>query len=325
MMNRIAENRIGTGLADPIEHLGISTKNSSGNKHLYQTVFDLLLEKIQNGCFPQGLRLKEGQLANILGLSRAPVRRALEILHEKDLVREAEGQGYLVGQMGVPIQQTIRELSVILADKLNEDVERSVAWEGIYHRIKEEVTACLPFGTYRVLEAQMGQHYSVSRTVAREVLARLADRKLIEKDRRSHWIAGPLTANDIRESLEMREILEPRALAEAAPRIDPVVLQEMRVRVAALEADPQNASSSQIEVVENDLHRRILENASNKRMLAAIDQNQLHFIVPNLFRRQFGNALDIKTINEHALILDQLLNGEFKVACVALEDRKSVV
>jgi len=127
MMNRIAENRIGTGLADPIEHLGISTKNSSGNKHLYQTVFDLLLEKIQNGCFPQGLRLKEGQLANILGLSRAPVRRALEILHEKDLVREAEGQGYLVGQMGVPIQQTIRELSVILADKLNEDVERSVA------------------------------------------------------------------------------------------------------------------------------------------------------------------------------------------------------
>jgi len=165
----------------------------------------------------------------------------------------------------------------------------------------------------------MGQHYSVSRTVAREVLARLADRKLIEKDRRSHWIAGPLTANDIRESLEMREILEPRALAEAAPRIDPVVLQEMRVRVAALEADPQNASSSQIEVVENDLHRRILENASNKRMLAAIDQNQLHFIVPNLFRRQFGNALDIKTINEHALILDQLLNGEFKVACVALE------
>ncbi len=301
------------------ERMADPTDLSPGSRHLYQSVYGLLLEKINNDDFPQGLHLKEGQLTNILGVSRAPVRRALDLLHEKGFVREASGQGYLVGKESESIQIGLKKLSSILISKKNVDVGRNVAWEGIYHEVKDEVTKCLPFGTYRVLETKLGQHFSVSRTVVREVLARLSDRKLIEKDRRSHWIAGPLTANDIRETTEMRQMLEPRALAEVAPKIEVNILREMRERVAVVEANPGGACHTQIEIIENDLHRRILNNVSNKRLLTSIDQNQLHFIVPNLFRRQFGNALDMKAMADHALILDQLLNRQFEVACVALE------
>ncbi len=292
---------------------------STGSRHLYQSVYGLLLEKIKNNDFPDGLRLKEGQLTNILGVSRAPVRRALDLLHEKGFVRAANGQGYLVGEAGLPSRMGLKQLSSILTDEKNMDVERNPAWEGIYKEVKDEVTRCLPFGTYRVMETRLGQHFSVSRTVVREVLARLSDKKLIEKDRRSHWIAGPLTARDVRESAGMRQILEPRALAGVAPGIEKEILQDMRARISAVEADPGSTSCAMVESIENDMHRRILNDADNKRLLAAIDQNQLHFVVSNLFRRQFGSALDLKPIAHHGHILDSLLDGEIEVACVLLE------
>ncbi len=292
---------------------------STGSRHLYQSVYGLLLEKIKNDDFPDGMRLKEGQLTNILGVSRAPVRRALDLLNKKGFVRAANGQGYLVGEAGRPFQMELKQLSSILTSEENVDVERNPAWEGIYKEVRDEVTKCLPFGTYRVMETRLGQHFSVSRTVVREVLARLSDKKLIEKDRRSHWIAGPLTARDVRESAGMRQILEPRALADVAPGIGKKILQDMRARISAAEAEPGAIGCAMVETIEYDLHRRLLNEAGNKRLLAAIDQNQLHFVVSNLFRRQFGCALDLKPITHHGYILDALLDGEIEMACVLLE------
>ena len=63
----------------------------------------------------------------------------------------------------------------------------------------------------------MCEHFEVSRTVVRDVLGRLNHDGLIEKDRWSHWTAGPLTARDVQESYEMRRLLEPAALRLSAP------------------------------------------------------------------------------------------------------------
>lgn len=289
------------------------------SRHIYQTVFNILSDKINSQAFPDGLRIKEGQVANILGISRAPVRQAFELLLQQGLVRQTPGQGFLTGRQGGPVTKSVHEVGQILKQEMVEDVERNIAWEKIYRTVKQQVTECLPFGTYRVLESELSRHFSVSRTVGREVLARLADRNIIAKDRRSHWIAGPLTAKDIREVLEMRLLLEPHAFAESAKLVDRAIVVQMRDRVAQFEADPQKASSELIENIELDLHHTLLRYSQNKRLLASLDRNQLNIAIDNLFRRQFGNANDSKVIGDHALILDQILAGEFSVAQAALK------
>lgn len=282
-------------------------------------MFELLKSKILSEELPCGLRLKEGQVANIFGISRAPVRQAFELLLDQGLVREASGQGFLTGRTGEPLNKNIHDISIILKPEKAEDVERKIAWEKIYQTVKQEVTECLPFGTYRVREGELSKHFSVSRTVGREVLARLADRHIISKDRRSHWIAGPLTAKDVREVLDMRQLLEPRAFIESVPRIDRTELMKMRQHVSVFLQTPDAIDSEFVQSIEHDLHHSLTRQASNRRLLAALDRNQLNFAIDNLFRRQFGNAIDARLINDHALILDLLIAGDIDVAKVALD------
>ena len=176
-----------------------------------------------------GSLLKEASVATHLGVSRAPVRRALVMLEEIGLVSPAAGQGYVVGD------ETIRRLSPRdLHDLLapaTEEIDRTATWERIFARVSHEIMSLMPFGTYRIQEAELGDYHHVSRTVAREVLWRLMDARLIEKDRKSHWIVGQMTARDVRDSLEMRQVLEPKALAHVANGMDRAWLERLIAQV----------------------------------------------------------------------------------------------
>ena len=65
-------------------------------------------------------------------------------------------------------------------------------------------------------QQELADHLGVSRTVVRDVLARLQERGLIRKSASSHWIAGPLTARTVSEKFQLRGIVEPAALRLAA-------------------------------------------------------------------------------------------------------------
>src|SRR5437868_13432957 len=64
---------------------------------LYSSIRDLLEGKIETAELAPGSILKEGSIAIQLGVSRAPVRRALLMLCEAGVIRAADGQGYVVG------------------------------------------------------------------------------------------------------------------------------------------------------------------------------------------------------------------------------------
>ena len=52
----------------------------------------------------------------------------------------------------------------------------------------------LPLWAPQDLRIRVCSHFDVRRTVVRDVLNRLNHDGLIEKDRWSHWTAGPLTS-----------------------------------------------------------------------------------------------------------------------------------
>jgi DNA-binding GntR family transcriptional regulator len=297
------------------------TQNTGGptKPNLYETVFARLRSAIESGALPTGQRIKEGSLSSILGISRAPVRRALEMCLETGLIVAASGQGYVIGS-DQPIKQLKKnELIEALSGPDKQNVEKGAAWETIVLQVQEQVTLVVPFGTYRVLEAELGETFNVSRTVSREVLMRLKDLKLVEKNRQSHWIAGPLTARDIHEAMEMRQILEPHALTTAAPLLNVDELQEMLDHVLRIGKTPCDATEADLEKMELDLHKWLYVPLRNRRLIAAIEQNQLPFVVPRLFRQKFGSAHDDQAIADHRLILEQLIAGNVDVAAAALE------
>lgn len=62
-------------------------------------VFQFVRDSIQNGELRQGMRLREEDLADSLGVSRTPVREALGRLVARGLVEMAPGRGLMIAQM----------------------------------------------------------------------------------------------------------------------------------------------------------------------------------------------------------------------------------
>ncbi len=287
---------------------------------LYLSIHERILKKIQSKEIPVGTQIKEGPLATVFGVSRAPVRRALQMLADAALIKPAIGQGYIVGDGTSGTSLSSQNLQAIFRDKGKSEMGRAATWESIYDVLRLDVISCLPFGTFQISESIACDHFSVGRTALREALSKLQNQGLLEKSNRSHWIAGPLTARDVHDAFEVRSLLEPAAIVQSVRTVDNATLQKMLKKVRAAISNLSATSPEDIEDIENDLHQVLLENTMNRRLKEAIDRNQLPFIVNKIFRRNFGMKTDLAALNDHSEILDQLLRNRLEVAKSMLID-----
>ena len=144
------------------------------------------------------------------------------------------------------------------------------------------------------------------------------DQRLIEKDRKSHWIVGQMTARDVRDSLEMRQILEPRALANVAETLDRHWLKAMLAQIdRAVEMFPK-CGAAMIDQIEDDMFHAMFEGLRNNRMLGSIRRNQIALIVPRLFRQHFPIDGDQPALEAYAQITRLLTSGSTEAAQVLL-------
>lgn len=284
--------------------------------YIYESVHNLLRQKILDGELPPGALLKEASVASHLGVSRAPVRRAILMLEETGLVSPAVGQGYVVGDETAR-RLSARDLHDILAPA-TEEIDRTATWERIFARVSHEIMSLMPFGTYRIQETELGDYHHVSRTVAREVLWRLMDARLIEKDRKSHWIVGQMTARDVRDSLEMRQVLEPKALAHVAGGLDRAWLERLIGEVDEAIATFPACGGSAVDAIEDAMFHTMYDGLRNQRMLGSIRRNQFAMIVPRLFRQHFSIRDDLSALTSHAQLLRLLHSGSMEAAQVLL-------
>ncbi len=215
--------------------VGASVQGKGGEfPPLFQVAADTIRSNIETKRLPPRTVLLEGALAEVLQMSRAPVKRALALLQELGLVSRFDGRGYVVGRSigdAAPDRTDIRSLDLDLSRLIVESNRPN--WIRIHDEVEAELTRCLIFGQFRIVENLLADHYSVSRTVARDVLGRLQERGVVSKNATSRWIVEPLTAQMIRDRFEMRVVLEVAALTLGAGMIDRAALQTLAQRLEA--------------------------------------------------------------------------------------------
>lgn len=288
---------------------------------LYELIYSALDGHIRSGMLPRGLVLLEKPLSELFRTSRAPVQRALARLESRSLIHRFEGRGYLVGSAvdaPPPLRQDVRMLQLAFTAEVDEALQNRASWERIYDEVEHAVASCLVFGTYRIVESELADHFGVSRTVARDVLSRLHERGLVRKGPTSHWLAGPLTAKDIRELYEIRCLLEPAAILGAVHIVARHDLQAMRDRALARETQREWPAEA-IDEIENDLHNNLVLNTPNEKLADTLRHVQLPLRETERFLRTVGLPADHVVATEHRLIYDLLLTGAAAAAGAALE------
>lgn len=298
-----------------------ASDNPATSPPLYELIHSTLDGHIRSGRMPRGLVLLEKPLAELFHTSRAPVQRALKRLESRSLIHRFDGRGYLVGnKVGAPdpLRQDIRTMQLTFTAEVDEALLNRASWERMYDAVERAVASCLVFGTYRIIESELASHFGVSRTVARDVLSRLHERGLVRKGPTSHWLAGPLTAKDIRELYELRRLLEPAAMLGAFHIVAHHDLQAMRDRVQMRESQSEWPAEA-IDELENDLHSKLVLNTPNDKLAETLRHVQLPLRETERFLRTVGLPTDHAVATEHRLIYDLLLTDAGDAAAAALE------
>ncbi|MFD1744924.1 GntR family transcriptional regulator [Rhizobium helianthi] len=274
---------------------------------LYIRVRDVLMHEIETGMLRAGTRLSESGVAARFRISRAPARQALGELEQLGLLARSSGRGFDVIGTTHPLQASAGVSG-------GADIRTAYSWQVIYPQIELEVVSRTTLAAWRLNEAVLARHYGVSRTVAREVVARLQERGIISKDASGRWYAPALTRKHIDELYELRWLLEPVALEKAASNLPEGLLAKMRGNLeAAMQA--KVLSSDRLDLLEQELHVELLDHCRNGALLRAIRLPQALLVAHHFLYRQTSDLFASEPfLPEHLLVLDALQSGSIETA-----------
>jgi DNA-binding GntR family transcriptional regulator len=298
----------------------IRSSNPFAQEPRYELITRVLRTNIQRGTLPEGLVLLEGPIAAVMQTSRVPVQSALRLLMSEGFVHRFEGRGYLVGQEGkgiAPLRRDVREFTLDVPNAVDDALQTRGTWRHVYEEVEEQVASCQIFGEFRIVETELSEYLGVSRTVARDVLARLQERGLIRKNASSHWIAGPLTARTLREKFELRSIIEPAALRMSAPYIRYAEVEHLLEKIdSGVMIPPESLSDALVELC--------IAQAPNITLVEMIRSNRLLLSSVNRALTSLGLPNDEATSDQYRTLFELIARHPIDSASEYLRDQVQI-
>jgi DNA-binding GntR family transcriptional regulator len=295
----------------------IQTPKVDEHAPMQERVYAMIKSMIADGRIRPGQRLLEVHVARAFSVSRSPARRALQALCVEKTVYEAERRGYVVAGRRSGHYDDEGDLAVISENA----IEPTPRWKQVYMELEREISVGVATHSLRITEDRVAEYFDVSRTVARDALARLHSSGVVGKDRQGRWVAERLTANRIRSLYELRWLIEPEALIQSAQAMpDEVVLEARDKLIHALANMPALGSDLHFEL-EDDMHVRLLAACPNTELLRVLGNTRL-LLVSNphrihLYADDRQRQLE-ESLQQHLEVVELLLSNRRRPAAEAL-------
>lgn len=176
----------------------------------------------------------------------------------------------------------------------------------------------------RLVQAEMAAMLDVSTTPVREALRDLATEGLVQFDPHRGAIVTELSEVDLRDIYELRLILEPIAMRQAADKLSPALIERLRRLHQHMLDEPFSA-----EWVDRNrvFHMAVYETAASPRLATIIRNLQDASVMYVGASLQSHPALRDGANHDHGAILDALEKQDVEAAVKAVEKhlRTSIV
>ncbi|MDN7560739.1 GntR family transcriptional regulator [Burkholderia orbicola] len=276
--------------------------------------YRLLRELIESGKIAPGEKLLEARVAKAFGISRSPARIALAQLCEQKLITETAGRGYQVAGCLAGEAKIANLEAVSLATEPQ--------WQRIYACVERELCKRVLFGAVRLTEERLAEHFNVSRTVARGVVARMHGVGMLSKDPSGHWIAARITTERINHLFELRRLLEPAALMHAAPLASREWLVGAHERLDE-KISRHRCDKGDMDAAETDLHIDLLSLCPNDEIRIALARTHILFVPTRYVSDRYLKTPEhsiYDALKEHRQIIGYLLDDNIEMAVQSLQD-----
>lgn len=257
-----------------------------------------IVDLIQEARLEVGHHLREQQLADLLGVSRTPVRGALTLLVSLGVIEARKNQGFFLLKPSDGLHRVELE-------------PPTSADEDLYNRlVTDRLAGTLPVS---VTQTDIAQRYGVDRVTMTRALSRLSEDGLILRNKGHGWSFQPSldSAFTLKSSYDFRLTLEPAGLLLPTFAADRSALERCRREHIFLVSQLGGDSVTPTQVFETDanFHEMLAEYSGNVFMHQSMQQQ-------NRLRRllEFQGYVNRKRIREwcaeHIEIIDAILAND---------------
>ena len=270
-----------------------------------QTRFRLanhILDVIRDAKMEVGHHLREQQLADLVGVSRTPIRSALDLLAERGIVETRKNQGFFLRK---PFD-TLHRIEIEIPSTVEEELYSRLVRDRLEKQIENSIT-----------QSEMARRYNVDRIALTRTLTRLSEDGLIARNKGHGWTFLPTLDSlvSLRASYEFRLTLEPASFLLPTFKTDQAAIERMRLQHLYLVAHPDIATVSAKQLFDTDaaFHEMFAEASGNTFFAQAIQvQNRLRRLL------EFGSYVDSRRVKEwcreHLAIIEAVAAGDLAQA-----------
>ncbi len=271
---------------------------------LHLELADRISRLIHQDGLAAGARLNENQLAEQLGVSRTPVRAALDLLAQQGFVERKPHRGVELLR-APPLPAPARE-----AADGGDDLLRRIAYDRQHGHLGEYVS-----------EKELMQAYDLARPAIRNALERLADLGAIEPKLGYGWrfATGAWDASVRHESYRYRMVIEPAAIREPGFALPPAWAQDMREQHEEFLRTLSEDSSSVAFFEMNAAFHEGVAAASGNRFFHMDIQRQNRLRRLSNYDWKYGPARMEVNCREHLEMLDRMQAGDVELAALLMQ------
>jgi DNA-binding GntR family transcriptional regulator len=270
-----------------------------------QTRFRLanqILDVIRDARMEPGHHLREQPLADLIGVSRTPIRSALDLLAERGIVETRKNQGFFLRKAF----DALHRIEIEVPSTVDEELYSRLVRDRLAHRVPNLFT-----------QSDIARRYDVDRVAVTRTLSRLAEDGLVIRNHGHGWTFAPTldSLTSLQASYEFRLTLEPAGFLLPTFKPDHAAIERMRLQHLYLASHPNIASVNSMQLFETDaaFHEMCAEASGNAFFSQAIQsQNRLRRLLE--FASYFDSRRVREWCREHLGIIEAVASGNLPLA-----------
>lgn len=272
---------------------------------LTATIAKEISQLIHSGELKPEDHLSTQGLADKFGVSRSPVREAMQLLFEQGLLEQRPNRGFFVSA------RKIEHPADVFGDQLQEmmsDYQR-LAEDWLTDRIPSEVT-----------ELMLRQRYELTKAQLNDILMRAAREGWAERKQGYGWRFLPVakTAEAFEQIYRFRMLIEPAAMLEPTFTLDRKIIDEQwRIQERMLETDIKNLPAERLLYNGSLFHEEIIKMSGNPFYhISLVRVNRMRRLLE--YRSNVDRDRLLVQCRDHLAILTLLIEGDIAEASYAM-------
>lgn len=219
------------------------------------------------------------------------------------------------------VNPTYRGVVVVVAELPTDEAFRAVSLvELVTERLRHDILCGGLAPGDRIVEEQLTRRFGISRAPLREALRLLGQQGLVEHSPRRGVRVVQLTAADVDELFELRDVLERFALTVAMKRRD-LDLAPLDLALDALAAGAETADELQAAQAHRRFHLALVGLAGHRQLLLAYEPvvEKLQLYMATNLHREAHRSSPADGFRRHRALRDAIAGGDLEHALHQLE------